>query len=934
MVVEFEQSRASRFDKPTGPHVELSGFSLRQGRDGTRRHIGACLPATANGGRYLEDRTTQRMKQNSTPIGIPLLRPTFCAAAVGRRLAPHVATLAILLPAAVAHADGQVRFKVLNVRNREPLPGAVVKIEPSASEIDELQFATAANGTIVTGDIASGARKFEITAIVNGIAFKKFKGTITVVDNQVAEVEVLLEEQGFDKVDITTQVLRINLDDLSQSTFRDRKFFDFYPLATGNRQSLSKSLRSIPGFVPDSLHQVHGRGGQSNLLFAVDGFQLPAGTVASASPMVTPDAIETLQARSGGFGAWYGGAGPLVDIGLRPSISGDPKDPLAPVVQWRLGAGAFDTRDGGLVLSKQRGVVKERKGDIGYFLSLSDRRSANAFESPQPGRQTAGNAGDSDTIFGKIEAQVRPGVEIASFFHTGSATTGIANRTGLGSAFPTRPGYGFGGLSPESAFTSGGGSPITQDSVGQSIFQRDNSRWFVNQIKQRFSPTVSGVLSAGYVQNVQSLVHRTTPIRLQELPANGAVEYLPAVRQDYRHSQIQGDFTIDRPQGHVTKAGFLVRNSDGGESVFLMSQSVAASTALTAFSPYFNGVLDPLVLPNDEKVPVLQVDRAVQYGAAYLQDAWKFRPTVRVEAGLRAEMYKVIEQYSRLNPTEFRLLQAKGSHSALTPRLNLLVEVPRGFGLGIGRAKLRLGSSQPTALRVSYSGLFGLPMQQGNFGLGQTGPSLAALSPQKGGQVDISLERQLHRQNVKLGWYDRSLRNAAGYRQLIDGPQMTAYSAVDLGRLEASGVEFSWEYDPRDFAPRTGRLSELKGFTAFVVANSGKVRVNGASPGFDQRTTVVGGVGYTAKTGDAVSLSLYHGSGLASGVVGPPAGGRQAITELNLRLASAPSRFRGVGVELGVENLADDRNVMNFGGATGVRFQQGRRFVLSVVGKY
>ncbi|MFM7320208.1 MAG: TonB-dependent receptor domain-containing protein, partial [Armatimonadota bacterium] len=817
----------------------------------------------------------------------------------------------MLIPSAVAFADGQVRFKVLNARNREPLPGAVVKIEPSASEIDELQFTTASNGSVETGDIAPGSRNFEITAIVNGLVFKKFKGKITVVDNQVAEVEVLLEEQGFDKVDITTQVLRINLDDLSQSTFRDRKFFDFYPLATGNRQSLSKSLRSVPGFASDSVNQTHGRGGQSNLAFAVDGFLLPIGTVASALPAVTPDAIETLRARSGGFGAWYGGVGPLVDIGLRPSISGDPKDPLEPVISWRLGSGDFGTRDGSLILSKQRGVVKDRKGDIGYFLSLSDRRSSNVFESPQPGRQTSGNTGDSDTIFGKIEAQLRPGVEFASFFHTGSAISGIANRTGLGTAFPTRPGYGFGGFSPESAFTPVGGTPITQDSVGQRIFQKDNSRWFVNQIRQRFSPKVSGVLSAGFVQNVQSLVHNTTQIRLQELPANGPVEYLPATRQDYRHSQFQGDFTIDRAAGHVTKAGFLVRNTDGGESLFLLPQSTTAAGALTNFSPYFTGALDATVLPNTERVPVLMVDRAVQYGAFYLQDAWKLRPTIRVEAGLRAESYKTNEQYFPGNPVRPRLAQSNRSDSAVSPRLNLLLEVPRGFGLGFGKTRLRLGSAQPTALRVSYNGLFASPFQQGNFGLGQTGATIASLAPQKGSQVDISLERQLRRQNVKIGWYDRSLRNASGYRQLIDGPQMSMYSAVDLGRLDASGMEFSWEYDPRDFSPRTGRLTDLKGFTAFVVANSGKVRAGTISPGFDQRTTVAGGVGYTAKGGDAVSLSLQRGSGFASSVVGAT-GGRQAVTELNLRVASGPSRFRGLGVELGVENLADSRGIVDF----------------------
>ncbi|MFY7952800.1 MAG: hypothetical protein ACOVT5_09850, partial [Armatimonadaceae bacterium] len=164
-------------------------------------------------------------------------------AAPAKRFAVNALVVSVLLPGAAAWADGQIRFKVVNARTKEPLPGAVIKIDPTSSEIDELQFKTASNGSIATGDLSSGPRTFEVSAIVNGVVFKKFKGRVTIGDDQVAEVEVLLEEQGFGVRETVTSLLRLNPDDLSQSTFRDRKFFEYYPLAAGNRQSLGKSLR-------------------------------------------------------------------------------------------------------------------------------------------------------------------------------------------------------------------------------------------------------------------------------------------------------------------------------------------------------------------------------------------------------------------------------------------------------------------------------------------------------------------------------------------------------------------------------------------------------------------------------------------------------------------------------------------------------------------
>ena len=127
----------------------------------------------------------------------------------------------------------------------------------------------------------------------------------------------------------------------------------------------------------------------------------------------------------------------------------------------------------------------------------------------------------------------------------------------------------------------------------------------------------------------------------------------------------------------------------------------------------------------------------------------------------------------------------------------------------------------------------------------------------------------------------------------------------------------------------------MAGFLSLAHGSS-KRTVGGVSVAneFDQKDTITLGGGYTMPKGDAVGFSYYYGSGLASSIFN--GGGRQSISELNLRIATAPGRFaKGLGAELGIENLLDGRNLMNFnGGYAGTRFQQGRRWVLSLTGKY
>lgn len=875
------------------------------------------------------------------------------AAAVGMRSVVRPAiTLALLLPAAVAWADGQIRFKVINAKTKAPLPGAIIKIDPSPSEIDELQFSTASDGLVTTGDLSSGQRTFEITAIVGGVEYKKFKGRVSVVDDQVVDVEVPLDERGFEDRIVRGKILRLNIDDTSQSTFRDRKFFELFPLGVGNRQSLNKQLRSIPGMVYDSVNRVHARGEEGGLALYVDGFQVPNFLTGSTSQFLVPDAIETLTARTGGYSAEQsGGAGAVLDVRLRPTMSPDSAKPWGPQTAYRVGMGEFGTNEGYLTVSRQRGAVPDRAGDIGFFAALSRRTTGNFLEAPQPDRQSGvNNGGKSDSIFTKMEIRLNAKTEISSFFSIGSSKTGVANRTGLAAGFRPNQGFGFGGADVSENYLQnqqGGGQLLMeQQNAGNRVSQSDNSRMFVTQLRQEVSPSITGMVSMGYTQSRQFISNNSRFTPLANLPANGAIEYRPTVLQDFQSSQTQIDVTIQPPASkHKIKAGLISQSIDGGESMQFVPQSQQALQKMLNFSTFIGNRLQIQTLP--EKVPVLFAARKSDYTSLYVQDSWVPKEDIRVNGGLRLENYKQIQSFSLGMPVRAPFAGASRTSSGVSLRLNTVYQFPRSLSLSMGKIGKRkgpgfkIGASQPTLLRASFNQVFTPALGQGSIGFGQNDTTLTFAAPNRAqmtDQVDISIERQLNRQSIKLGTYTKKSRNAIGYQQMILGPQTLAYSTVDLGNTKASGFELTYEYNPRNFGQLPGNLDEYKGLAGFLslARGSSKRQVGGGyiDNEFDQKSTITAGVGYTMPEGDQMSLSYYSGSGLASSVFN--GGGRQAISELNLRLASAPGRIgNGLGVELGIENLLNGRNVMNFNGSyAGTRFQQGRRWVLSVTGKY
>lgn len=877
---------------------------------------------------------------------------------------PAVATataLCLLLPAA-AWADGQVKFKVVDSRSGKPLPGATIVITAGPRDLEDVEFKTAANGTVTTTGLDAGARKYKAIAIsVDGIGYKSIDGTITIIDNQTIEVELKLDPQGEVVKVINKKLVRIDTTDPSIYTFRDRGQLQYFPNAIGNRQSLAKSLSSVPGVVNDSMSRMHTRGEADGTVLRIDGIQLPSFLAGRAIQLITPDTLENVRFRTGNLGPEYGSAGAVVDTTLRPSVSPS-TNPLAPVhLDYAFGAEDFGGNSQTLTLSHQIDALRpSKKGGYepnpnsraGYLLNYSRRETNNLLESPQPQRQMSNNAGVSELLTGKFTYHLSPVSEASAFLLTGGGRTGIANRQGLDASYINRgQGYGFGGnlnrvdLPPVFIGDANAGNlksyGASQELTGNDVSQSDNNQVYGLQLSRKFSSALSGKVSVLGSTTRQDTTNRN-PIAPAVLPVNHSIEYNSTVGLNFDQSQVQADFEYGKGGQHNYKFGFLTQSLDGTESYLFQPKSQTAATALQNINGFIGNNLRPDSLGN---TPTMLVGRTGGFSAFYLQDNFVPAERLRFNVGVRVENYEQTQNIRFASADPRATFNGKRSQSATSPRVNVLYNFP-DTGTRIG--PLKLGGTQPATLRVGFNRLFTPPgIGQGAVGTNQVGgANPLPVAAQTADQVDLSLEQQLRNQTVRLSTYSKDIDNTHGWQQMITGPQSGAYMMVNQGQSKVTGYEALYELKPHSLNPRVGdSLDEQPGVSGYVAyANStAKYKNTNVSLAHDQQQTLNAGVGYQVPNGGSYALSYSYGSGLQSSVVS--AGGKRSpINQLDFRIRSKPKFINNLHtLELGVENLTNSRNILSYNQGPiasaansfdGTRFQQGRRVVLTLSGKF
>jgi len=815
--------------------------------------------------------------------------------------------------AGVAHADvvGRLKLKVLSAETEKPLAGAKILLTDSAGVRAPLTLTTGADGTVTTPPLEN--RAWKLATSVD--AFQKDTQSVTVVADATTDVEILLEPLKEKTIKITAERDRIRTGDASVVKALPRETLSTFPLTAGNRQSLTKAIRAVPGFAEDSVNQAHPRAEHSSTSVYLNGFLLPGAFQGRAGQFLAPDALQTIDVLTGGFAPEYGSeTAAALNLTLRSGT-------LEPFRILTLGGGSFGTGETSLTAGGQVGPDAKK---LGYLINYTGRTTNNAIEAPQPDKQSRHNGQTSQTLFANFDYALSPLEKLSLTVNSAPARTDIANRTGLGAKYAeVGQGYGYAGRRNADGSlpgdTSGAGPLVlaSQDALGQNIYQEDNNGFGTLQYRKQLNDKTTAVVTFGSTSSQQDLLNNTPgnspTISSGTLAADSSLEFHPTIRRKYTQNQLQGNIT-QIAGNHTFKLGGIFTDQSGNESYQIVPGSQTALNELHALDPRLVAgggtvVGDDYLVNTPTVTPTLRVKRSGYYGAAYAQDTFQVDSRLTVNYGLRLDTYR---SEQTVDGTAGDTINA----TDLSPRVNLAYKV-----------------APKTVARASYNQLFSQPP------LAQGALIGTGVKPQRVKMLESSVERQLpDNQTVKLAAYRKWFQDQLDTAILIPGTQIGVFSTVNISNgSNASGLELSY-----DKAPKSG--VGLGGF--FTYANAVNKLVNGEEPysDHDQLHTVSGGLNYAFRNGTSVGVSAYFGSGPASsGIINQldedmtlNGGKRQSRTELNLRLSTGPTLLKnGLQADLSVENLLDSRSVMNFNSPfTGTRFQQGRRVQLSLTSKF
>jgi outer membrane receptor protein involved in Fe transport len=795
---------------------------------------------------------------------------------------------------ALADVYGRLRIVVKNADDEKPIAKATITLEDSANVHPKTTLTTGADGTVTTGQLES--RPWHVS--VEADQFQLDKRDVTVANDTTTEVEILLEPLKEKVIKITGQRIVVKSGDTSNTQKRDQNFQQKFPSAGSNPQSLQKLVLTTPGMAQDSNGQAHPRGEHSATTVYINGFQLPGAFQGRGGQVLSPTAIQNIDILTGGYAPEYGSeTAAILNVNLRSGT-------LKPFQSYDVQAGTFSTGFTDLTFGGQIGRPYGLPNDDGlsarelaYLFDFTGRTTANAVEPPQPNIQTAHNRGQSGTFFGNFDFHLSSKDTLGVTLADNPANTQVANRTGLPDSYAQfGQGFGYAGaLSRQQALAMGIGS---QKADGQDINQTDHNEFGVVSWRRTLSSTTSSFLSVGLVHSGLDTTNNNPLVNLGNLPVDNSIEFNPSIFRNSHDLEVQGSVTSSL-KTHTLKIGFLDDQQNGNESYQLIPASQTAEQALIA--------LDPRLAPVNGVSPTLTVSKSGYYRAAYAQDTWKITPKFTLNYGLRLDNY---------HQSETSLVNGLNATPSNVDQTNLSPRVNAAYAL-----------TPKTVVRASFNRLFIQPP------IAQGAIVGTQIKPETLSQYDASIEQQVGAgQSVKLGAYKKLITNQIDTSLLIGGTQIGAYTSVNLDRGHVQGVELSYNLTP----VKIHGLSAYLSYANSLAKPSGFDNTGAAVPTYndhDQLHTLSLGANYALKDGTNFGLDFYFGSGVESSKVSDSSP-RKAHSFLNFQFEK-PNLFRNVGVFFLVENIFDDRSILNFqSGFSGTRFQQGRRAMIGLKGTF
>jgi outer membrane receptor protein involved in Fe transport len=828
-----------------------------------------------------------------------------------RALGRRVLCLLLLSMAVGAQARGleRVRFVVVDPHTRRPLAGAQVTIEDprGVHPARTLWTGLRTPAPTCTFDLRTWTTEETTAAAPTTVISLPVGVTVTLQGQTQPPVQDIY-------IRVTAHLIPMHANPIAPGTTLNSTEIKSKAGVGGGVQKL---IEGTTGVASDSAGQQHVRGEHADISYVVDGVPLPDTLSGRQGSVVVPATIQRLEILTGGFAPEFGGqTAAILNVTTLPGASRSRSD-LA------LEGGSYETTNGDFT------TVGPLSKFASYVFDINGTRTRNYLEPQQPDVQTAHNAGSSLSYFSKLRFAPSHRDTLSLALSSNPDTYQISNRMGLPDSF-AQAGQGFGFLGLRNA--NGVRPDVTdankdalgaqtlplssQQAAGQDIFTREASEFATLSWQRQLAASASGLLAFTFLHAGQDLRNHNPPVDVQNLPVDNSIEYNPTTTRNIHHVQINSSLTY-KHGSHEVRAGLLLDDQNGDESYNVVPASSLALDELAALAPNLappgsvkmDAQGNPVTDVNGNPVyaatgpsPTLTVHRSGFYRAAYLQDTWQASHRLTINYGLRADWYKQIQNLGQ-------------------PIVDIQTVYPRfNFSYNLDRL---------TTARWSYDRLLNTPpLAQGAI-LGQP------IAPETLSQYDISIERQVGSgQTVSLAYYIKDIRNQVDTGLLIPGSQIGLYSAVNFQVGGVHGIELAYDLTPR----HNVGLSASLNYSYSIARPNGVDNTGTPVPDFndhDQRNTVGMELGYTWKSGFAASLVLNHGSGLASSTI-PPGALRTPRTRLDLHLATGPRLFGGHGgLSMDVENLLDDRAVINYQSAfSGTRFQPARRILLSINGSF
>jgi hypothetical protein len=412
----------------------------------------------------------------------------------------------VLAGASPAFADvfGRLRFTVKNADDEKPIAGAKIALHDTAGVHADVSLLTDKDGAALSQPLE--IRPWGVTA--ESELFRPDTRQVQVVADTNTAVEVLLEPLREKVVKITGQKQLVTATQTTTASHVDQTFVQTFPTNVANPLSLGSLETANPGFVADSVNQVHARGEHTSTTIVIDGFALPGANQRRIGQVLAPAEVQSADVLTGAYAPEYGGeTAAILNMNLR---SGS----IKPTEDLRIGAGGFSTFTGELSMSGQTGPPIDRSSDtangakrFGYFIDFAGRTTDNAVEPPQPDQQTAHNAGSNENLFGNFNYTPGSRDKITLTMNDDPAQSEIANRTGLPAYFAS-VGQGFGYAGHLSAADASAQGIVSQQVDGQDINQRDLLG--PNPVAPTLLVNRSGYYAAAYAQDTWNLTSRVT----------------------------------------------------------------------------------------------------------------------------------------------------------------------------------------------------------------------------------------------------------------------------------------------------------------------------------------------------------------------------------------------------------------------------------------